>query len=107
MPIYEFKCGSCGTINEFLMSIRDNTPEICTSCGAKGSLQKIISRNNFVLKGQGWYETDFKEPANKKEEKKKETPKNVPSKTKENVNPSESTSQKGVSKDSSSSKKAS
>ena len=59
MPLYEFECRSCGHISELMMKISDPVPTSCQKC-QKGPLQKMISKTNFVLKGQGWYETDFK-----------------------------------------------
>ena len=59
MPIYEFKCRSCGVVVEKIMKISDAAPSFC-ECGSQGKLIKLMSRTNFVLK-QGWYETDFKD----------------------------------------------
>jgi len=60
MPIYEFECKNCGKIMELTMKMSDVNPEVCENCG-KGPLQKLIGRSTaFVLKGSGWYETDFK-----------------------------------------------
>lgn len=59
MPLYEFECKNCGAILEKLMKISDKNPEVCDHCQG-GPLVKLMSRTNFVLKGQGWYETDFK-----------------------------------------------
>lgn len=58
MPLYEFECRSCRETHELLMKVSEQVPE-CPSCG-KESLNKLLSRTHFVLKGQGWYETDFK-----------------------------------------------
>jgi len=47
---------------ELTMKMSDKNPENCDSCGL-GPLQKLIGRSTaFVLKGSGWYETDFKKP---------------------------------------------
>ena len=54
MPIYEFECGSCGSVNEFTMKFSDPNPEKCPECG-QGPMQKLISRSAFQLKGGGWY----------------------------------------------------
>ena len=70
MPLYEFECQACGQITEMLMKISDPQPDLC-SCEKKGSLRKKMSRTSFVLKGQGWYETDFKTKPAKKEPKNK------------------------------------
>jgi putative FmdB family regulatory protein len=60
VPIYEFKCSSCGVIIEKIMKLSDAAPSLC-KCGSQNKLIKLMSRTNFVLKGQGWYETDFKD----------------------------------------------
>lgn len=59
MPIYEYQCQSCGEVEEKFVKISDPAPESCKSC-EKGPMTKVISRTGFILKGQGWYETDFK-----------------------------------------------
>ncbi len=69
MPLYEFSCGSCHETSEHLMKISDKSPEICPFCQKEGSLKKLMSRSNFVLKGTGWYETDFKDQKKTKKEK--------------------------------------
>ena len=69
MPIYEFQCQECGKVKEYILSISEDNPDSCVSCGAK-NLRKMISLSSFVLKGQGWYETDFKNKTNKKQSKK-------------------------------------
>ena len=59
MPIYEYKCGSCGHSLEALQKISEGPLLDCPVCGAS-SLQKLVSAASFRLKGGGWYETDFK-----------------------------------------------
>lgn len=59
MPIYEYQCGSCGKVNEVMQKIGAEAPESCDKC-AKGPLTKLLSKTGFILKGTGWYETDFK-----------------------------------------------
>jgi len=59
MPLYEFQCKNCGEILEKLMKVSDPNPEKCEIC-EKGPMVKLMSKTHFVLKGQGWYETDFK-----------------------------------------------
>ncbi len=54
MPIYEFYCGSCSGITEKILPITNNTKIIlCEKCQIH-SANRIISRNNFVLTGDGW-----------------------------------------------------
>jgi putative FmdB family regulatory protein len=59
MPIYEYQCQACEQQSEFIMKISDPTPSACTHCSS-GPLKKLMSPTSFVLKGEGWYETDFK-----------------------------------------------
>ncbi|MFN2411494.1 MAG: FmdB family zinc ribbon protein [Pyrinomonadaceae bacterium] len=57
MPIYEYKCESCGRHLERRQSVRDEPLKICDECG--GKLQKQWSRTGFQFKGEGWYVTDY------------------------------------------------
>ena len=59
MPIYEYRCGSCGHQQEFLQKVSDAPHTTCPQCG-KPSLSKLLSAAGFQLKGSGWYATDFK-----------------------------------------------
>jgi putative FmdB family regulatory protein len=59
MPIYEYRCGSCGHQQEFLQKVNDAPLTTCPQCG-KPSLSKLLSAAGFHLKGSGWYATDFK-----------------------------------------------
>ncbi len=60
MPIYEYKCDACGKVFEEFQGINDAPLTRC-SCGVEGEVHRLISRTSFVLKGTGWYETDFKD----------------------------------------------
>ncbi|MEM1262355.1 MAG: zinc ribbon domain-containing protein [Pseudomonadota bacterium] len=59
MPIYEYECGACGAVHDVLHKVSDKSPRKCPSCGAL-KLKRLISAPRFRLKGEGWYETDFK-----------------------------------------------
>lgn len=59
MPIYEYRCGSCGLEKEFLQKVSDAPISVCPSCG-NSSMTKLISAAGFQLKGSGWYATDFR-----------------------------------------------
>ena len=59
MPIYEYRCQSCGHQQEFLQKVSDAPLTTCPQC-AKPSLSKMLSAAGFQLKGSGWYATDFK-----------------------------------------------
>ena len=57
MPIYEFECQKCGAKKELFTSSHNGTNLPACSCG--GEFKKIISQTSFVLKGSGWYATDY------------------------------------------------
>jgi len=59
MPIYEYRCSSCGHELEALQKFSDAPLTACPSCGA-AALVKQPSAGGFQLKGSGWYVTDFK-----------------------------------------------
>lgn len=59
MPIYEYRCESCGFQKEHLQKMSDALLTTCPSCG-KESYAKLLSAAGFQLKGSGWYATDFK-----------------------------------------------
>lgn len=59
MPIYEYRCQSCGHELEKLQRMSDAELTDCPECG-KSTLKKLVSAAAFRLKGAGWYETDFK-----------------------------------------------
>ena len=59
MPIYGYVCKSCEHRFDVLQKMSDDPLVHCPDCG-DASLQKELSAPKFRLKGQGWYETDFK-----------------------------------------------
>ncbi len=59
MPIYEYACKICDHTLDALQKIADDPLVECPACGAPG-LKRQLSAPRFRLKGQGWYETDFK-----------------------------------------------
>lgn len=64
MPIYEYLCTACQHQLEVLQKISDPAKTECPKCH-QDSLKKQISAAGFRLKGQGWYETDFKKGSKK------------------------------------------
>ncbi len=64
MPIYEYKCESCGHEMEALQKMSDDPLVDCPQCNAS-TLKKLISAAGFRLSGSGWYETDFKSGSKK------------------------------------------
>ncbi len=65
MPIYEYECLNCQVRFERIQKISELPIKICPECN-HDAVKKIISVSGFRLKGQGWYETDFKSPNEKK-----------------------------------------
>ena len=59
MPIYAYKCGSCGHAKDVLQKLSDAPLTDCPACGAS-SFSKQITAAGFQLKGSGWYVTDFR-----------------------------------------------
>lgn len=59
MPIYEYRCRSCGFEKEYLQKVNDAPVAVCPACGSE-AYAKLISAAGFQLKGSGWYATDFK-----------------------------------------------
>ena len=59
MPIYEYRCDSCGHEFETIQKVSEDPLQTCPEC-EHSALVKKISAAGFRLKGGGWYETDFK-----------------------------------------------
>ena len=59
MPIYEYRCQSCGHEMEKLQKMSDDPLSDCPAC-QESALKKLVSAAGFRLSGSGWYETDFK-----------------------------------------------
>jgi putative FmdB family regulatory protein len=59
MPIYAYKCESCGFSKDVLQKMSDAPLSDCPKCGS-GSFRKQLTAAGFQLKGSGWYATDFK-----------------------------------------------
>jgi putative FmdB family regulatory protein len=56
MPIYEYQCPKCGTF-ELMQRITESALKKCPTC--KSKIERLMSRTSFVLKGSGWYATDY------------------------------------------------
>ena len=57
MPIYEYRCKSCGRHVEIIQKVGERPRRKCESCG--GRLEKLVSRTAFLLKGGGWYSEGY------------------------------------------------
>ena len=60
MPIYEYKCPKCGVF-EAMQRITEPSLKKCPTC--KSKVERQISRGSFILKGSGWYATDYAKKA--------------------------------------------
>ena len=59
MPIYAYKCESCGFAKDVLQKMSDAPLDVCPSC-SQATFKKQLTAAGFQLKGSGWYATDFK-----------------------------------------------
>ncbi|MGD1027265.1 FmdB family zinc ribbon protein [Candidatus Binatus soli] len=56
MPIYEYKCNKCGVF-EAMQGIKESPLKKCPTCNSK--VERQMSRGSFILKGSGWYASDY------------------------------------------------
>jgi putative FmdB family regulatory protein len=68
MPIYAYKCASCGLQQDVLQKMSDAPLTVCPQCG-QASFAKQVTAAGFQLKGSGWYVTDFRDNGSKKDSK--------------------------------------
>ncbi len=81
MPTYQYRCQHCGHEFEVFQSIIDDPVSICPKCG--NAPRRIITGGaGFLLKGSGFYATDYRSAAYKKAAQADSTP--TPSETKSN-----------------------
>jgi putative FmdB family regulatory protein len=59
VPIYEYRCSSCGFQKEYLQKVSDPLMSVCPECSNE-TFGKMLTAAGFQLKGGGWYATDFK-----------------------------------------------
>jgi putative FmdB family regulatory protein len=59
MPIYAYRCTTCGHAQDVLQKVSDPLLTVCPACGA-ATFAKQITAAGFQLKGSGWYATDFR-----------------------------------------------
>jgi len=57
MPLYEYKCGSCGETFEVRQNFSDAPLTVHEKCG--GPVERLISLSSLKFKGTGWYVTDY------------------------------------------------
>jgi len=64
MPTYEYECPRCPRVFEVKQRITEPALETCDRCG--GPIHRLLSAAPFILKGEGWYVTDYPSEARKK-----------------------------------------
>ena len=57
MPLYEYKCGSCGQVFEIIQKFSDTPLTVHETCG--GTVERLISTSALQFKGSGWYVNDY------------------------------------------------
>ncbi|MDD5449558.1 MAG: zinc ribbon domain-containing protein [Candidatus Omnitrophica bacterium] len=60
MPTYEYECQKCGHIFELSQSIKAAPVKKCPKCKADSAKRLISAGGGFILKGRGFYATDYK-----------------------------------------------
>ena len=70
MPIYEYECEKCGVTFEAIQTISAKPMKTCNGLGCdekdNGKVRRIVSQSGFILKGSGWYASDYPSEARKK-----------------------------------------
>lgn len=64
MPTYEYQCDKCRQIYEIRQRISEPALTVHDGCG--GPVHRLLSAAPFILKGEGWYVTDYPSEARKK-----------------------------------------
>src|SRR5437762_12778418 len=64
MPTYEYECLKCKRVFEIRQRISEPALKKCDQCG--GAVRRLLSAAPFILKGEGWYVTDYPSEARKK-----------------------------------------
>jgi len=81
MPIYEYQCISCKRHHEIMQRYDDAPLTACPDCG--GEMKKLISNTSFILKGRGWYKTDYASGNGKKQKEAEKEPASSPTDSQE------------------------
>jgi putative FmdB family regulatory protein len=59
MPVYTYRCQSCGLQLEKTQNFDEAASTRCPKCH-KAKLQRLIQPSAIVFKGSGWYSTDHR-----------------------------------------------
>ena len=80
MPIYAYRCDSCGEQEEKLEGISAPTEHDCVQCGVALGMRRQLSVTSFTLAGGGWHAQGYGHGSGKKaSDAKAETPAPAPS----------------------------
>ena len=71
VPTYEYECPKCPRIFEVKQRITEPKLEVCERCG--GPIHRLLSATPFILKGGGWYVSDYPSESRKKASKSEST----------------------------------
>ena len=70
MPIYEYECEKCGVTFEAMQAISARPLKTCNGLGCddkdNGKVHRLVSQSGFILKGSGWYASDYPSEDRKK-----------------------------------------
>ena len=70
MPIYEYECDKCGAVFEAMQAISAKPLKTCNGLGCEdkdnGKVRRLLSDSGFILKGSGWYTSEYPSEARKK-----------------------------------------
>ena len=70
MPIYEYECNKCGVTFEAIQAISAKPLKTCQGLGCNdkdnGKVRRLVSASGFILKGSGWYTSEYPSEARKK-----------------------------------------
>ena len=70
MPIYEYECDKCGVTFEAIQAISAKPLKTCKGLGCNdkdnGKVHRLVSASGFILKGSGWYTSEYPSEARKK-----------------------------------------
>jgi len=59
MPTYHYRCSKCGHEEDIFQRMTDDSLTKCTECGEEAFERVISAEGGFVLKGSGFYGTDY------------------------------------------------
>ena len=65
MPIYEYQCDTCDTVFELMHAVSAKPTKKCQDNTCSGKVSRLVSASGFILKGSGWYATDYPSEARK------------------------------------------